>query len=94
MEHWPKTKLIICQNKTDDETTEESSTQYDSDSSMITHGKSSEDESDSDNDDFQEYVDNGTMDNCITDELSQHTSTKLAIDISSSDDDVEFTQYA
>jgi len=84
----------MSEQDSDDETTEESSTQYDSDSSMITHGKSSEDESDSDNDDCQEYVDNGTMDNCVTDELSQHTSTKLAIDISSSDDDVEFTQYA
>ena len=83
----------MSEQDSDDETTEESSTQYDSNSSMITHGKSSEDESDSENDDCQEYVDNGTMDSCVTDELLQHTSTKLAIDIGSSDDDVDFTQH-
>jgi len=59
----------MSEQDSDDETTEESSTQDDSDSNMSNHGKSSEDESDSENDDCQEYVANGTMGNYVTDEL-------------------------
>jgi len=53
-----------------------SSSQDESDSSMTTHGKSPEDESDSEyDDDCQDHVANGTMVDYVTDELSQHTST-------------------